>query len=410
MIPVKKIFDGQDLGSFRKSVAYQKLHQAIDTLLTKVEGKSVPYRGLDLSIVTRSKKVQGQSQAQRGRANGTDNDLKEEGFGFEPDLYTVSTNQTFHLVVTVLNRYNQYIDETPPIEGPRRFGNLACKEWHLKIGKDMYFRDNESIITSSNNVDEMIYYLNNSFGSSIRLDFGTGHELSFLAFMGPLMDQLDGEELLYIFGKYYDVARKLIVEYNLEPAGSHGVWGLDDHFHLIYIIGAAQFQKTSDSLSVVPLVQNVLTAQVIHTYKLTNLYVNGIAFVFKIKLGPFKEHSPILYDIHTSVYQWSKVLKGLLKMYEVEVFNKFPVVQHFWFGQIYSWVNFDTLQPLPVNEPTEDKQVQTDDGGGRLPQIRNNGSGVYTTKSNISMTAAPWAMGGGGVHSTRLPEEFGRKK
>lgn len=398
MTPAKKIHDGADLVYFKKSLAYKKLHDAINNLLAKVEGQGVPYKGLDLSIVTRSKGTL--------RNSTFEHDLVviKEGFGVETDFQETCTNTVFQLVVTVLNRYNKYIDETPPLEGPRRFGNLACKDWHRKIEKDTYLRDN----FKNDEVEDLIYYLNNSFGSSIRLDFGTGHELSFLAFMGPFINQLNGDELLYIFSKYYDVARRLIVEYNLEPAGSHGVWGLDDHFHLIYIIGAAQFQKKSQSLSVVPLVQNILTAQVINTYKGTNLYVNAIAFVFKIKLGPFKEHSPILYDIHTTVYLWAKVLKGLLKMYEVEVFGKFPVVQHFWFGNLYSWTNAATDQPLPVNEPSgEDDKADDEVGDTRLPAIRNNGAGVHTTKTNISMTAAPWAMGGNsGIQSTRLPDEF----
>ena len=69
-------------------------------------------------------------------------------------------------------------------------------------------------------------------------------------------------------------------------------------------------------------------------YKEHNLYVNAIAFIHRIKKGPFYEHSSFLYDIHTTVYQWEKVLKGLLKMYEDDVFSKFPVVQHFWFGGV----------------------------------------------------------------------------
>ena len=35
-------------------------------------------------------------------------------------------------------------------------------------------------------VDELKFYLLGSFGSAQRLDYGTGHELSFLAFLGAL--------------------------------------------------------------------------------------------------------------------------------------------------------------------------------------------------------------------------------
>ena len=46
-----------------------------------------------------------------------------------------------------------------------------------------------------------------------------------------------------IFTRYIRVVRCVQEEYSLEPAGSHGVWGLDDFNHMVYILGASQLRN-----------------------------------------------------------------------------------------------------------------------------------------------------------------------
>lgn len=374
--PAKRIFDGSDLPNFRQSVAYERLHASISKILEKVKGIDVPSGVLDASLVSRKN-----TPDASGRSNAPLFELKQEIPNYTPAV---------EIVIVALENLNRLIDETPPLVGPKRFGNMACRDFHIKLEAEAGSLL-QKLAPVKGLVDELRYYFINSFGSATRLDFGSGHELSFVAFVGGMMEygimdeKTPGSDILAMFSKYYDTVRRLILVYNLEPAGSHGVWGLDDHFHFIYILGAAQFNSETGTKYVPPVLQ-ILTPQTINSFQESNLYVNAIAFIFKIKLGPFHEHSPIIYDIHKLVSLWAKVLSGLLKMYEVEVFGKFPVVQHFWFGAgLYPWIDTATMKELPVRTELKEDNEDT------LPGLINGFAGTKTTNANIAMTGAPWA-------------------
>lgn len=359
-VPAKRIYDANDVIVFKSSIAYAKLNHIIQLLVQKVGGIDVRSNVLNLDLVTNKVK------SENAREPLWDKD--------EIDV----KNQPAVLVgvLTILSRLNELITLTPPAQGPRRFGNMNCRVWHDKIEEEVDFLLKANLPIKD--TTELKYYLLNSFGSRMRLDYGTGHELSFIAFIGGLiqldilnLDEISGLDLLEIFASYYDITKRLILDYSLEPAGSHGVWGLDDHFHFIYILGASEFIDNK----LAPPVQQVLSATNINFLKSSNLYVNSVAFIYKIKTGPFKEHSPIIYDIHSTVYLWKKVLKGLLKMYEVEVLSKFPVVQHFWFSNVlYPWKDREE-NDLPFKDVLEEDPVKA----------------PLKVPLNIPMTGAPWA-------------------
>jgi serine/threonine-protein phosphatase 2A activator len=100
-------------------------------------------------------------------------------------------------------------------------------------------------------------YLLTSFGSFLRMDYGTGHETSFALFLLCLMlvrffrPEADEERelVLRVFLRYLRLCWRLQDVYRLEPAGSHGVWGLDDSHFLSYIFGSGQLRGTILPLS-----------------------------------------------------------------------------------------------------------------------------------------------------------------
>jgi serine/threonine-protein phosphatase 2A activator len=89
------------------------------------------------------------------------------------------------------------IDEAPPDTGPRRFGNVSFRKWfdivrsrlpdllRIHLPKEcLQFPLSGLGLPATAELEE---YLLGSFGSAQRLDYGTGHELSFLAFLGGIL-------------------------------------------------------------------------------------------------------------------------------------------------------------------------------------------------------------------------------
>jgi serine/threonine-protein phosphatase 2A activator len=237
----------------------------------------------------------------------------------------------------LINDLTLIIDEAPPVSGPRRFGNVAFRKWYELVESrlsdllaqhisETTFAFNTNNNSGANAADELKAYLLGSFGSPQRLDFGTGHELSFLAFLACLwklnaFKDYPSIEKVIVLGAldpYFHLIRKIIITYNLEPAGSHGVWGLDDHFFLPYIFGSAQLSAavtspgtvpTEGSIKGAPKPNTVIQANVVNEWKEQNLYFGAIGFISDVKRGPFWEHSPMLYDISGVTAGWAKINK-----------------------------------------------------------------------------------------------------
>lgn len=127
--------------------------------------------------------------------------------------------------------------------------------------------------------------------------------------------------------RYLNVVRRLIQIYTLEPAGSHGVWGLDDHFFMSYIFGSAQLTRPITEEEAMPLEGSVerapkpgdvLKADTVERLREINMYFSAIGFINDVKKGPFWEHSPILYDISGIRDGWGKINKVSIRQRKTE--------------------------------------------------------------------------------------------
>eukprot|EP00804_Cyclotella_cryptica_P012198 CCRYP_009885-RC/>CCRYP_009885-RC protein AED:0.13 eAED:0.13 QI:0/0/0/1/0/0/3/0/485 len=412
----------------------------------------------------------------------------------------------------------------PDLKAKARFGNPAFRTWHARLVRRSYgivkccldchrlncegtsAQDELSVLaecskkgyraasseaphelsTGSSNsneeetIEELRAYLHDAFGHPIRIDYGTGHESSFVVFLLALCKigcfawsksksaptpspPTISRASLSLFHAYLNVTRGLQRDYMLEPAGSHGVWGLDDYHCIPFFVGACQMvareqwqqhqlkeqrqsamrsvdqtklekdESDGDATPMNPYLPDkalpdpktpsmplsnyndnlehwdpsiIHNRNILEMHRNTYLYLSCIHFIQQIKPNvPFFESSPMLNDI-SSLGNWNKVSSGLLRLYEGEVLDKLPVVQHFVFGKIFS-ANWSPSRKGPleapqwtfINGPMGDECIAPwaygNNGSNESPQGGENIHG--RTNSNVSSlgpmppTRAPWA-------------------
>lgn len=396
VLPVKKIHDGVDVSFFFTSLAYKD----IMTFVLQ----------LNHSMVPRISEHEGAKTVKTWELNSE----------------AVAMSESVQKLHQLIGQLNALIDEVPPDTGPRRFGNVSFRRWYNFVeGRlpallgELLPPDIVSVGRSGDDtaertaLDELQVYLLGSFGSPQRLDYGTGHELSFLAFLGALWKLglfsgqgpgvAEREIVLFVIEPYLDLVRRLIKSYTLEPAGSHGVWGLDDNSFLPYVFGSAQLAPAINeadptpiegSLPEAPDASSVATRSSVQRERTKNMYFSAIGFIFDVKRGPFGEHSPMLYDISGITAGWGKINKGMIKMYNAEVLSKFPVIQHFPFGSLFRWEKDHDAVNLPpttnaASQPLREPLISSG-SASRAPPVYEAPSSNVQNAAGIG-TAAPWA-------------------
>lgn len=177
------------------------------------------------------------------------------------------------------------LDETPPLEQPQRFGNKAYRDWSAKLQNASM-----DLLKSALPQDfhpallEINAYFVESFGNATRIDYGTGHELAFIMFLCALykvkaLTEADNVHTgLKIFNSYLLFVRRLQLTYRMEPAGSHGVWSLDDYQFVPFVWGSAQLAVNSPFEP-----HHFLEADVIERYKTEYMFVGCIEYILKVR-------------------------------------------------------------------------------------------------------------------------------
>ncbi|XP_048970948.1 serine/threonine-protein phosphatase 2A activator isoform X4 [Canis lupus dingo] len=236
-----------------------------------------------------------------------------------PDMGKWKRSQAIEKLVALLNTLDRWIDEIPPVDQPSRFGNKAYRTWYAKLDEEA-----ENLVATvvptclAAAVPEVAVYLKESVGNSTRIDYGTGHEAAFAAFLCCLCKigvlRVDDQIAIVfkVFNRYLEVMRKLQKTYRMEPAGSQGVWGLDDFQFLPFIWGSSQL---IDHPFLEP--RHFVDEKAVNENHKDYMFLECILFITEMKTGPFAEHSNQLWNI-SAVPSWSKVNQGLIRMYKAE--------------------------------------------------------------------------------------------
>jgi len=113
------------------------------------------------------------------------------------------------------------LEECPPIQQPMRFGNKAFTTWYNKLVTPIDTLLEELLVGSKKAAkEEVALYLQESFGSEVRIDYGTGHELNFAIFLLCLCQlqvldaKVDSESIVRnIFYRYIGLMRRIQLLY-----------------------------------------------------------------------------------------------------------------------------------------------------------------------------------------------------
>ncbi|KAH9984857.1 hypothetical protein BJV77DRAFT_1035521 [Russula vinacea] len=224
-------------------------------------------------------------------------------------------SQGVEALIEVLDRVEALAKETPPVDNEAsRFGNPAFKTFYDKVQQAApQFHEVVLRVRPVDAITEVSGYFCES-----------GMELNFLCWLicleelGVVLESDHAALVIKVFWRYIQVMRTLQSTYWLEPAGSHGVWGLDDYHFLPFLFGSAQLRGHKYLRP-----KSIHDDEVVEEFSKDYMYLACIRFINSIKTASLRWHSPMLDDI-SAVKTWDKVNQGMIRMYHAEVLGKLP--------------------------------------------------------------------------------------
>ncbi|KAG0708074.1 Phosphotyrosyl phosphatase activator [Suillus ampliporus] len=303
-IPGKRILSSAQLTVFQSSATY-------DTLVSYIKARSEFFRGVKLT------------------------DPRSESLGIKA-------------ILRLLDRIEQLARETPPVENKAsRFGNPAFRAFYDKVQHLAPSLHPDVPGLDQNATPELSTYFTQAWGNRDRIDYGSGclEHLQIVA-------ASDHTALITrVFWRYIQIMCVLQSTYWLEPAGSYGVWGVDDHHFVSFLFGSAQLRG-----------HKFVRPKAIHGPEIVDelskdyMYFSCIRFINSIKTASLRWHSPMLDDI-SAVRTWEKVNSGMIKIS--------LSIQHFLFGSI-----------LPYEGPPPPASDESHRGNGHVHERWSDYCGI----------------------------------
>lgn len=289
---------------------------------------------------------------------------------------TIDESVPIQAVLHMVAQVRALVDETPRDTGSAqtsRFGNPAFRELYNKIVErvDTWMQSLPGLENNARARQELAVYFYEAWGNAKRIDYGSGMELNFLCWLlclvklGVLDLERDAKCLvLRVFWAYIETMRVIQATYWLEPAGSHGVWGLDDYHFLPFLWGAGQLV---DHPYLRP--KSIHDTEIVDECAPAYMYFACIQAINAVKTESLRWHSPMLDDI-SGVRTWNKVNQGMVKMYRAEVLLKLPIAQHIFFGELIPFGDMDDDDTLDVEEDEHGHRFSA-----HAPQGHHHGEG-----------------------------------